>query len=71
MNQVTPGKALAIENKFSCTSEDIYRGTTMKMKISREIVYSSDEIICKEQFRTALQAVDEFKESKKSARKSM
>lgn len=42
MNQVTPGKALAIENKFSCTSEDIYRGTTMKMKISREIVYSSE-----------------------------
>jgi DnaJ family protein B protein 4 len=41
VNQGVPRKAPAIENKLSCTLEEIYRGTTKKMKISREITDAS------------------------------
>lgn len=32
-----PQKAAAIENRLPCNLEDLYKGTTKKMKISREI----------------------------------
>jgi DnaJ family protein B protein 4 len=41
VNQSAPRKAPSIENKLSCNLEEIYRGTTKKMKISREIVDAS------------------------------
>jgi len=41
MSQAAPRKAPPIENKLSCTLEEIYRGTTKKMKISREIADAS------------------------------
>lgn len=37
MNQGAPRKAPPIENRLPCTLEEIYKGTTKKMKISREI----------------------------------
>lgn len=33
-----PRKQAPIENRLSCSLEDLYKGTTKKMKISREIV---------------------------------
>ncbi|XP_027340414.1 dnaJ homolog subfamily B member 4-like isoform X1 [Abrus precatorius] len=41
VNQSGPRKASPIENKLPCTLEEIYKGTTKKMKISREIVDSN------------------------------
>ncbi|OAY34000.1 dnaJ homolog subfamily B member 13 [Manihot esculenta] len=38
MHQSGPRKAPAIENKLPCRLEELYKGTTKKMKISREIV---------------------------------
>lgn len=38
MHQSGPRKAPAIENKLPCSLEELYKGTTKKMKISREIV---------------------------------
>ncbi|KAK4743638.1 hypothetical protein SAY87_009950 [Trapa incisa] len=36
-HQFAPRKAPAIENRLLCSLEDLYKGTTKKMKISREI----------------------------------
>ena len=41
MSQSGPRKAPPIENRLPCTLEEIYKGTTKKMKISREIVDAS------------------------------
>ena len=38
---VPPRKAPAIERNLPCTLEDLYKGTTKKMKISREILDAS------------------------------
>ncbi|KAJ6833795.1 dnaJ-like protein subfamily B member 13-like isoform X1 [Iris pallida] len=37
MHPPRPQKAAAIENRLPCSLEDLYKGTTKKMKISREI----------------------------------
>lgn len=39
--QSTPRKAPPIESKLPCSLEDLYKGTTKKMKISREIADAS------------------------------
>ncbi|KAI4333918.1 hypothetical protein L6164_018669 [Bauhinia variegata] len=41
MNPGAPRKAPPIENKLPCSLEDLYKGTTKKMKISREIIDAS------------------------------
>ncbi|RZC46612.1 hypothetical protein C5167_039559 [Papaver somniferum] len=41
MNQAVPRKAPPIENMLPCSLEDLYRGTSKKMKISREIADAS------------------------------
>ncbi|RDY12409.1 DnaJ-like subfamily B member 13, partial [Mucuna pruriens] len=41
MSQGASRKAAPIENKLPCSLEEIYKGTTKKMKISREIVDAS------------------------------
>uniref|UniRef100_A0A2P2L5G6 Uncharacterized protein MANES_13G142000 n=2 Tax=Rhizophora mucronata TaxID=61149 RepID=A0A2P2L5G6_RHIMU len=41
MHQSVPRKAAPIEKKLPCTLEELYKGTTKKMKISREIVDAS------------------------------
>ncbi|CAL9205640.1 unnamed protein product [Musa hybrid cultivar] len=41
MNFQQPRKAAPIENRLPCSLEDLYKGTTKKMKISREIVDAS------------------------------
>ncbi|XP_061363632.1 uncharacterized protein LOC133307190 [Gastrolobium bilobum] len=38
VSQSAPRKAPPIENRLPCSLEDIYKGTTKKMKISREVV---------------------------------
>ncbi|MED6198054.1 hypothetical protein PIB30_062468 [Stylosanthes scabra] len=40
-SQGGPRKAPPIENKLPCTLEEIYKGTTKKMKISREVIDAS------------------------------
>ncbi|WJX44586.1 hypothetical protein P8452_31540 [Trifolium repens] len=52
VNQSAPRKAPAIENKLSCTLEEIYRGTTKKMKISREITDASGKTMPVEEILT-------------------
>ncbi|XP_045823594.1 dnaJ homolog subfamily B member 13-like [Trifolium pratense] len=52
VNQAAPRKAPAIENKLSCTLEEIYRGTTKKMKISREIADASGKTMPVEEILT-------------------
>ncbi|KAL1325257.1 hypothetical protein HN51_035338 [Arachis hypogaea] len=47
-----PRKAATIENKLPCTLEEIYRGTTKKMKISREIVDASGKTMPVEEILT-------------------
>ncbi|KAL7000066.1 hypothetical protein U1Q18_001216 [Sarracenia purpurea var. burkii] len=37
MNQASPRKAPPIEQTLPCSLEELYKGTTKKMKISREI----------------------------------
>ncbi|KAH0449226.1 hypothetical protein IEQ34_023026 [Dendrobium chrysotoxum] len=37
MNPQRPQKAAAIENRLPCSLEDLYKGATKKMKISREV----------------------------------
>lgn len=37
VNPQRPQKAAPIENRLPCSLEDLYKGTTKKMKISREI----------------------------------
>ncbi|CAI0385326.1 unnamed protein product, partial [Linum tenue] len=41
MHQSAPRKAAPIENNLHCSLEELYKGTTKKMKISREIVDAS------------------------------
>ncbi|CAI8617388.1 unnamed protein product [Vicia faba] len=52
MNQGVSRKAPAIENKLSCTLEEIYKGTTKKMKISREIADASGKTMPVEEILT-------------------
>ncbi|XP_061355035.1 uncharacterized protein LOC133299586 isoform X2 [Gastrolobium bilobum] len=52
MNQGAPRKAPPIENKLPCTLEDIYKGTTKKMKISREIADASGKTMPVEEILT-------------------
>jgi DnaJ homolog subfamily B member 4 len=40
-SQAPRRKAPPIENKLPCSLEELYKGTTKKMKISREIAYAS------------------------------
>ncbi|WCJ30916.1 DNAJ heat shock family protein [Euphorbia peplus] len=47
-----PRKASAIENRLSCSLEDLYKGTTKKMKISREIVDMSGKTMQVEEILT-------------------
>ncbi|KAK7342391.1 hypothetical protein VNO80_25341 [Phaseolus coccineus] len=52
MSQGAPRKAPPIENKLPCTLEEIYRGTTKKMKISREIADASGKTMQVEEILT-------------------
>ncbi|RDX93814.1 DnaJ-like subfamily B member 4 [Mucuna pruriens] len=52
MSQGAPRKAPPIENKLPCTLEEIYRGTTKKMKISREIADASGKTMPVEEILT-------------------
>ncbi|CAG7898570.1 unnamed protein product [Brassica rapa] len=45
-------KVAPIENKLPCSLEDLYKGTTKKMKISREIVDVSGKVIQTEEILT-------------------
>ncbi|EEF50817.1 dnaJ homolog subfamily B member 13 [Ricinus communis] len=47
-----PRKAPAIENTLPCTLEELYRGTTKKMKISREIADASGKTLPVEEILT-------------------
>ncbi|XP_050214232.1 uncharacterized protein LOC126665450 [Mercurialis annua] len=47
-----PRKALPIENMLSCSLEDLYKGTTKKMKISREIADASGKTMPVEEILT-------------------
>ncbi|KAK9676863.1 hypothetical protein RND81_11G106100 [Saponaria officinalis] len=47
-----PRKAAPIENKLPCTLEELYKGTTKKMKISREIADVSGKTIPVEEILT-------------------
>ncbi|CAN1354820.1 DnaJ homolog subfamily B member 13 [Linum perenne] len=40
-----PRKAGPIENKLPCSLEDLYKGTTKKMKISRDILDASGDLV--------------------------
>ncbi|KAK9150248.1 hypothetical protein Syun_008557 [Stephania yunnanensis] len=51
MNQA-PRKAAPIENPLPCSLEDLYKGTTKKMKISREIVDASGRAMTVEEILT-------------------
>ncbi|XP_047149859.1 dnaJ protein homolog 1-like [Vigna umbellata] len=52
MSQGAPRKAPPIENKLPCTLEEIYRGTTKKMNISREIADASGKTMPVEEILT-------------------
>ncbi|CAD5164712.1 unnamed protein product [Musa acuminata subsp. malaccensis] len=52
MNYQQPRKAAPIENRLPCSLEDLYKGTTKKMKISREIVDASGKIMTVEEILT-------------------
>ncbi|KAK7263694.1 hypothetical protein RJT34_31288 [Clitoria ternatea] len=52
MSQGAPRKAPPIENKLPCTLEEIYKGTTKKMKISREIADVSGKTMPVEEILT-------------------
>ncbi|KAL1299158.1 hypothetical protein HN51_043578 [Arachis hypogaea] len=52
MSQGGPRKAPPIENRLPCTLEDIYKGTTKKMKISREIIDASGKTMPVEEILT-------------------
>lgn len=47
-----PEKAAPIENKLPCSLEELYKGATKKMKISREIADSSGTIMTVEEILT-------------------
>lgn len=50
--QSAPRKAPPIENKLPCTLEELYKGTTKKMKISREIADMSGKTMPVEEILT-------------------
>ncbi|KAI3855166.1 hypothetical protein MKW92_009883 [Papaver armeniacum] len=52
MNQAVPRKAPPIENTLPCSLEDLYRGTSKKMKISREIADASGNTLPVEEILT-------------------
>ncbi|KAL3754662.1 hypothetical protein ACJRO7_001852 [Eucalyptus globulus] len=52
MHQVVPRKASPIENRLPCSLEDLYKGTTKKMKISREIADMSGRTMQVEEILT-------------------
>ncbi|KAI3847573.1 hypothetical protein MKX03_024358 [Papaver bracteatum] len=52
MNQAVPRKAPPIENTLPCSLEDLYRGTSKKMKISREIADASGNTVPVEEILT-------------------
>ncbi|KAF8043344.1 hypothetical protein BT93_A1629 [Corymbia citriodora subsp. variegata] len=52
MHQAAPRKAAAIENRLPCSLEDLYKGTTKKMKISREIADMSGRTMQVEEILT-------------------
>ncbi|XP_057507796.1 uncharacterized protein LOC130790780 [Actinidia eriantha] len=52
MNQSGPRKALPIERTLPCSLEELYNGTTKKMKISREIGDTSGKTIPVEEILT-------------------
>ncbi|MED6122508.1 hypothetical protein PIB30_040416 [Stylosanthes scabra] len=51
MNQ-SPRRAPPIENTLLCTLEELYKGTTKKMKISREVLDASGKVIPVEEILT-------------------
>ncbi|KAK2393588.1 dnaJ protein subfamily B member [Trifolium repens] len=51
-SQVPRRKAPPIENKLPCSLEELYKGTTKKMKISREIAYASGKTLPAEEILT-------------------
>ncbi|XP_020596712.1 dnaJ homolog subfamily B member 4-like [Phalaenopsis equestris] len=52
MNSHGPQKAAPIENRLPCSLEDLYKGTTKKMKISREISDVSGKTVPVEEILT-------------------
>ncbi|KAG0462846.1 hypothetical protein HPP92_021322 [Vanilla planifolia] len=52
MNPQRPQKAAPIENRLPCSLEDLYKGTTKKMKISREITDMSGRTMPVEEILT-------------------
>ncbi|XP_073000655.1 uncharacterized protein [Typha latifolia] len=52
VNSQRPQKAAAIENRLPCSLEDLYKGTTKKMKISREIADASGRTMPVEEILT-------------------
>ncbi|XP_054811296.1 uncharacterized protein LOC129312645 [Prosopis cineraria] len=52
MNPGAPRKAAPIENRLPCSLEDLYQGTTKKMKISREIADASGKTMPVEEILT-------------------
>ncbi|PON97832.1 Terminal organelle assembly protein [Trema orientale] len=52
MNYGAPRKAPPIENRLPCSLEELYKGTTKKMKISREIVDASGKTMQVEEILT-------------------
>ncbi|VFQ89056.1 unnamed protein product [Cuscuta campestris] len=52
MNSAGPRKASPIERKLPCSLEELYKGTTKKMKISREIVDASGSTMQVEEILT-------------------
>eukprot|EP00262_Sarcandra_glabra_P007130 TRINITY_DN1971_c0_g1_i1.p1 TRINITY_DN1971_c0_g1~~TRINITY_DN1971_c0_g1_i1.p1 ORF type:complete len:348 (-),score=75.03 TRINITY_DN1971_c0_g1_i1:83-1126(-) len=52
MNQTASRKAPPIEKKLPCSLEELYKGTTKKMKISREIADASGKTIPVEEILT-------------------
>ncbi|XP_010916015.1 uncharacterized protein [Elaeis guineensis] len=52
MHPQRPQKAAPIENRLPCSLEDLYKGTTKKMKISREIADASGKTMPVEEILT-------------------
>nr|XP_010904900.2 dnaJ homolog subfamily B member 13 [Elaeis guineensis] len=52
MHSQRPLKAAPIENRLPCSLEDLYKGTTKKMKISREIADASGKMMPVEEILT-------------------
>lgn len=52
MNPQRPQKPAPIENRLPCSLEDLYKGTTRKMKISREVLDTSGKTTTVEEILT-------------------